>query len=515
MTQQELWTGPPVARAEGSDEPLRFAAPEQWWGEAEHAPRAWQDEALYAIMMALGAEEPTPCIVQAVMGAGKSLLIAEIVAAAILEPTDVVVVTTTNRHLVDQLFHTLGKRLGYRTVGRFFSEAKEAIRPVLIACVPSAPKLAHVLRDMGRRCVLWIADEAHRTECDTIHLAHQHLAPRHAVGFTATPYRSLRTEELSLWTRLVYEYGPREALRDGVVVPWKVVGWTGRECSVDDACLDMVKRARELGPGMVNALTVNDAEGFAQILRNHDIAAAAVHSRMTREAITDRLHQLETGTLEVIVHVSMLQEGVDLPWLRWLCLRRPSPTRVRFAQEIGRVLRAAPGKREAVIYDPHDLFGSFKLNYEATLQGAAEPGGDTAERAPRHPAAEAAEAVLEPSSQLGDVNATPLGAFGSYLRQLTIALDLAGLVDRKVASAEWRELRPTAKQIHFARSLMGRIGDIGAEVPEPHRSAMRQVCRVHARLTRGQISDLITILLCILRQKAWPDLHVDALDDSH
>ena len=33
-----------------------------------------------------------------------------------------------------------------------------------------------------------------------------------AIGFTATPYRGRKGEELSLWQRLIFRYGPREAL---------------------------------------------------------------------------------------------------------------------------------------------------------------------------------------------------------------------------------------------------------------------------------------------------------------
>ena len=36
---------------------------------------------------------------------------------------------------------------------------------------------------------------------------------------------------------------------------------------------------------------------------------------------------------------SLLAEGVDLPWLEWLCLRRGAGSRVRLAQEVGRVVR--------------------------------------------------------------------------------------------------------------------------------------------------------------------------------
>ncbi|MFA6605106.1 MAG: DEAD/DEAH box helicase family protein [Patescibacteria group bacterium] len=567
---------------------MNFHPPAAWWPSLP--PRRWQAEALPTIVLALEGQHPTPCVVQAVMGSGKSVLIAELVAQAVLETHEVVIITTSTQRLVEQLAETISARLGTK-VGRYYANAKEPRNRVIVACIDSAENLALALAGRGpssgvsdsaenlaaalasRTCVLWIADEAHRTECDTMHRAHSSLRPNACIGFTATPYRSSSTEELSLFHSVVYEYGPRDALQDHVIVPWRVVPWTAGQVSADEACLDLVRGAE--GQGVVNAVDIKDAEFFAGLLRSNGISAEAIHSQLPAGVGTQRIEALRVGALKALVHVSMLQEGVDLPWLRWLCLRRPSASKVRFAQEVGRVLRSFPGKPFATIYDPHDLFASFKLSYDAVLCGQAEESTATPElmlsrvspgvwrpdqnpliagvgshvlvrlHLPNRPTPRIVAAVRRvgpdevvfdedhfpdataivakvtiegltadeiaaqvvlclPVSALEKVDATVLEAVSAYLRKTTIELELAGLIDRKVASKSWRSQPRTSKQWGFLERLLSGVRKRADLVPEPHRSALRHACRAAHLFTRGQLSDLLEVLLAIVGHHEWP-----------
>ena len=169
------------------------------------------------------------------------------------------------------------------------------------------------------------------------------------------------------------ERGPADAVRDWVIVPYRIEHHDGPEMSVDDSCVGWIARAAaQYGPGLCNAASIEDAEAFALRLRQEGIAAQAVHSACTEVWVRSRIDQLREGRLQVLVHVAMLSEGVDLPWLRWLCMRRPVGSRVRFCQEVGRVLLASEGKTHAVLYDPHDLLAVMGLSYAAVLEGGAK-----------------------------------------------------------------------------------------------------------------------------------------------
>lgn len=332
-------------------------------------PRPWQAAAFPLVMDAIAARRSG--VVQAVMGSGKSFLIGWVCGAIELGLTDVVVVTTSTQRLVEQLAETIGQHVGGR-VGRYYSDAKEVRgRDYIVCCNPSAQSLGEELKRQGRTVNVLIVDEAHRSECATMLAAvKDQLCPGVMIGFTATPFRSSQTEELSLFECSIYEYGARQAMRDGVVVPYRVIPWTGAECSVDDACVSMIREMT--GPGIVSADDIADAEAYADVLREAGISSAPIHSKQAKIVQDSILKRLQSGDLQTAVHVSMLQEGVDFPWLAWICLRRKGMSRVRFPQEVGRALRAAPGKTLAYILDPHDHFGSFSLNVESVLQGQGE-----------------------------------------------------------------------------------------------------------------------------------------------
>jgi len=304
-------------------------------------------------------------MISVIMGGGKAMFGAELAATVELGKGEVCVVTTSSQKLVRDLRRDIKARVkDARSVGMWYTHTKR-LGNVIVACIPSVPALAEKLKKRGIRVKFWLADEAHKTECDTIIDSNEALNPMYALGMTATAFRSDKKQSISLFGKCIYRYGVKEALDDGVIVPWRIINWQAGEAELDEACLQMAISAE--GPGLVNALTIEDAEVFARFLTDHDVPAAAVHSKKKPGEIEKILRELEMGRYKCVIHVNLLTEGANFPWLKWLILRREVEARVRFIQEIGRLLRSHPGKDEAVFYDPHDLFGNFKLTYEEAL----------------------------------------------------------------------------------------------------------------------------------------------------
>ena len=476
-------------RRSGSTLPV--ARPEPWNG-APWTPRRWQAQALPAVLNALDRDQRA--IVSAVMGAGKSVLIAEVAHQQLGEQP--VVVTTPTQALVDQLAGTVARRVGQDSVGRYFTHAKEADRPVVVACNASAPALADVLADQGRHTGLWIADEVHRTETAQMLQAAAALRPDRQLGFTATPFRSDDRECLHLWDTVAFRYSLADALRDEVLVPWTVIPWDGDgEDDLDAVCLQLIRR-HAAGPGMVNAADIDDAERFAAVLQAHGLTSDTVHSRRNARDNTAALAALEKGDLDCVVHVNMLAEGVDLPWLRWLCLRRPMSARVRFIQEVGRVLRAAPGKDRAVLLDPHDLFGAFGWHFEEALGEWSKEHGD-----PRDPV------EREPGEMRSPVATDPWTA---YCRRLLLPLQAAGwATDSRAASDTWRRDLPTDKQLGYLRVCRG--WRPWTRLPGEHAGVVARLMSHTGELTRGAVSDLISVSRAVTRHHGYP-VEADAVD---
>jgi superfamily II DNA or RNA helicase len=461
-------------------------------------PREWQRAALPHALAAIRAREPA--IISAIMGSGKSVLIAEICGRG----RGRVVVTVPTVQLVDQMHATISARCA--DVGRYYTHAKDTQTRVTVVCLPS---LARYLEAVPAAPALWIADEAHRTEAETCLSAYEIMQPRAAIGFTATPFRSDATQCLSLWKSCAFTYGVTDALKDGVVVPPVLRLWDGKATKQDDVCIAMIKRWAD-GPGLTNARNISDAEHFASRLNAEGIRAEEIHSQQSRAHQAELIERLRVGDLRVLVHVSMLQEGVDLPWLRWLCMRRPVRSKVRFCQEVGRVLRAHPGKKSAQLLDPHDLFDTFGLTYKAVLAGAAhETKAPEIEAADRATDAMQTRVEHEPKER----RIHRLKPVRRYVRQLYLALIGAGAINNCITSTHWRRYKPSAKQLaHVTRALGGLRRDVS--VPIEHRRALALMLDHLSDLRRGDVSDLMSIGFCLRdRRRArqpWPLANTNA-----
>jgi hypothetical protein len=474
-------------------------APPSW--PSDFTPRRMQQEAIERIVSHLQNHPDISGLVRAVMGSGKSAVIAAICKAITLAKNEHVVVTTPSRMLVNQLYKTVSHWMprdvfGPRQVGTFFSGEKAWNTPIIVCCAPSAEKLGGILQEHKRHVVCCIDDEAHGTECERLHRAHEALAADVVIGFTATPFRASDKERLSIFQTLLYNYGPSEAIRDKIVVPWRVIGYHGNQPKLrDDACVDLIRDAQ--GPGIVNADSIDDAIKYSERLNAEGITAAPLHSKMKTTEHEIALVKLKSGALRTLVHVSMLAQGVDLPWLRWMCLRRPVTSRVRFAQEVGRSLRAFPGKTEAIIYDPHDLFGAFHLEYSAVLGGEIEE-----KEKPK------TDFEFQKIDWAKNVPAVVRTMVEIWLRQLSLAFDVSGISERWVGDS-WRHKPASVPQLCAVKNRKAAI----AKAPVEYQSGLAFAADHSVELTRGACSDLIGILQGMTATGSWPEIMLpDPLD---
>ena len=477
------------------------------WKGAPWTPREWQSEALPIALRAIQTSKP---IIRAVTGAGKSILMSEV---AHLTPGKVIVTTPTVK-LVDQLAGTFRAR-GLE-VGRYFTKAKQTAPRIIICCNDSLPSLAQKIDPPA----MWMCDEAHKSECDSfkdVFMGPQRIdgtregdaawMPQTRIGFTGTPYRADEKEALSLFDTLAYNYGPSRAMRDGVVVPFRRYGYDGEKSDINEICIDMIKGdygPGVSGPGIVDAINITDAQEFAVMLREEGIRAKCVHSRLHDATVSKRVKALEAGELDCIVHVNMLSEGVDFPWLRWLCCRRPIGSRVLFAQYIGRGLRTFPGKKYCTVLDPHYLFANLGLDYDAILSGGIE---DDSQGIPELPALEvdwAIEDLRKDSELLQDtLRGIPVRVIDptvKYLTRVKLSFQNMGLVSMAMQGREWREKPPTDQQIARIGRYAWLIDEPG--VPPSHRRALVIAIRAIEGCDRGTASDLISILNVL--EYGWP-----------
>ncbi len=444
----------------------------------------------------------------AVTGSGKSGLLSEICAQVWPEPGAHIIVSTSTVHLVRQLAQSIGKRLGEK-VGRWYADRKTVER-VTIVCNASMETLLDHLKRTRRVCALWLVDEAHGSQCATMLEAGRRLEGVPRLGFTATPYRAHGEQRLDLFDSLVFRYGLNRALSEGVVVRPEVVPWQGKECDLDRAALSMIQRHVHYGPGVVNARDIDDAERFAAWLCTQGVRAQAVHCAAGIKRTNAALKALEHEEIDCVVHVSLLTEGVDLPWLRWLCLRREVSSRVRYAQEVGRGLRAYPGKDRLYLLDPVGATSRLSLSYGAMLSLGREEDEGSGEKEERRVRARDGR----PPSSFGETHpqvcADPLAVnvdkISFDLSRLRSYLEIKGVVQGRApmsAQAAQRARDKEAQEEELTRLEF--LKEQLAHVPIPVQTGRVLGWAIHHRATLCQ-ADAMTLTACLegLVRHGWP-----------
>lgn len=501
-------TTPPEPAPASASFVARLGAGTDWGGET---PRRWQVEAMSSLRTVQPGERG---VVTAVMGAGKARFAVELARRAMSEGVPVVLSTSTVS-LVEQLSADVAKRLGDGSVGRYYTHGADIEQPVIVTCIPSMPDLGKELRRIGRERCLWIADEAHKTECEAAVTFAGIIDPVGAVGLSATPYRASESARLTLWDREVYRYGFGDAIRDGVLVPFKLhfprvsVETTA---DLDDVCADWI--ARQPGCGIADARNIADAVRFAARLSDSGIAALPIHSQMTGKAQRAALARLRAGDLKCLVHVQMLTEGVDIPFLTWGCLRRKRGSRVANAQHVGRYLRAYPGKTHADLFDPWEILPSFGLDSPAALGEALEQFEEVSPEVEPEDETDAAtgETVKKPT-KVERIRMARMNSATRFLAAAAASLRAAGMVDAAWASGRWRDRAATEKQVASLDRLTGRTGQGGMgfalrqDREHPAAQAVGYCAGWYAghpervKLRSGVLSDLQTVIYACHRDK--------------
>jgi hypothetical protein len=223
--------------------------------------------------------------------------------------------------------------------------------------------------------------------------------------------------------------------------------------------------------------------------RSRDFPAASIHSGHSEGDRIARLDDLRAGRVRALVHVSLLAEGVDFPWLRWLCLRRNVQARVRFLQEIGRVLRVDNDpdprfgpKTEGVVLDPHLLLGRHGLVTVEAIGAALEEAADEEAKEGRK---------VGGDSEPTEPEAVALDALLAYLAEVRAGLESdAGIFEASMARGGWALADVSLKQVEAIKGAIA-LPDTS---PKSIAQADQDLVSIPYALTRGDAADLLDVL---------------------
>lgn len=245
------------------------------------------------------------------------------------------------------------------------------------------------------------------------------------LGVTATPARLDGTGLFEIFDSLVLGPTIQYLIDRGYLTkpityaPPPVADFTGlkKQRSGDYAAKDLAERTdkptitgdaiahyKRICPGkraVAFCCDINHAQHVEDEFNKAGIPAAALHSKLKkaeRKAILDKLDRSE---ILVVVTVDLVNEGWDVPGLECAILLRRTASMVLFCQQVGRVLRTAPGKKFAYILDHVGntyIHGLAEMDRSDmwTLAGVEKANGRSTERTERVAQCEKCYACLTP-----------------------------------------------------------------------------------------------------------------------
>jgi len=272
--------------------------------------------------------------------------------------------------------------------------------------VCSTPTLARMLErgealPQADRVIL---DEAHRAASSTNRaiLTHYRNTGALILGLTATPARG-DGQPLDEFEQLVTGPSVRELVSMGNLVPCQVFGPDPNKLSpgkIGDDPVRLVlkelahRRCAIFAPNGAQAKAINDA------LRAGGYRTEAVLDGTPSEIRRGVRARLADGTTQGVVTVRAIVEGFDAPVLDCAVLCGGFSTITPWMQAIGRVVRAHPGKVDAIV---HDLGGAWfwhglpEDGRSWSLQGMQ--GRNTTERPRGLRRCDACHAIFEPKTR--------------------------------------------------------------------------------------------------------------------
>lgn len=325
--------------------------------------RPYQETALAAIQAAYRAGKRAPLLCSPT-GSGKSAM-----TKYMLGRTNKSVLYLCHRSELADMIHedlkSAGLPHGMITAG---SEALPNTYRIHVGMVPT------VARRLDRLPAFqWvISDEAHLAMSETWSGILKHYSTSWHLGMSATPCRLDGKGLGEIYDEIVYGPSVRELMARGYLtrcrafapaIPLDGIKRTAGDYQMGDAARvldtstitgDAIREYAKRMPGrraIVFCCTREHADHVAGQFRMGGIAAANVDGSMTKAERSARIADFRDGRMPILTNVDLLTTGFDMPAIEGAIFLRPTQSLALYLQMVGRILRIAPGKDEALILD--------------------------------------------------------------------------------------------------------------------------------------------------------------------
>jgi superfamily II DNA or RNA helicase len=278
-------------------------------------------------------------------------------------------------HLIQQWKSRIEEYLGY-TPG-IIGEGKWKVKNITIAMFPTLHANEQRMPELTKRFGLVIIDECHHIPAYTWLSKVIQLGPHYIYGCSATPKRKDGLQKL-----MFICVGPirhilqdRNAVKAGSIMPIHVkvmrtqyTGWIIRRKTefnalARDLCLDSARNKLIVDTIIANKnrtqLILSDRIEHIKMLLEKLQATGQVQVEMiigetNPKRRAEIFEQVKNGETNVLLASSIADEGLDLPILDTLHLTFPTANPDRNMQQMGRIRRPYPNKKDAIVFDYFD-----------------------------------------------------------------------------------------------------------------------------------------------------------------
>lgn len=292
-------------------------------------------------------------------GMGKTVILTNITKREVLQGGRVIAFVNRDE-LVGQTVATMAAIMPGVSIGVVQGSRREYDAQVIVASIQTLGR-----DPLNREAVgpvdLIIVDECHHGAAASYVESVRDLGGFtnvRVLGMTATAARTDALGMGDIWQKVTYSQPISYAFRNGYLVEPTIVPvyrrtmTRHRKANLDPAYLARVwQQQAGMRLGMVATDTVGNAEAIHRAFTAAGIPSAVITgstpASVRKAAYADTL----AGRNRVLISVSCLTEGFDMPPLTCVMVARSIGSQVVWAQLVGRVLRLHPGKDDALVLD--------------------------------------------------------------------------------------------------------------------------------------------------------------------
>ena len=333
-------------------------------------------------------------LINAPTGAGKTILGCQIIRLAV-EKQRRVLFLAHRRELIDQCAAKLDEAgvLHHGVILAGHAKARAPHAPVQVASIQTL-----IRRELPPADLVMI-DECHRAMAKSyLNLLANYPAAK-IIGLTATPERLDGKGLGDLFDDMVVVSTIPNLIAEGFLVEpdcygapsggpdlsrVKKSGGDYREDQLQ-AAMDTTELTGELLTNwqrlaanqktIVFASGIDHSQHIVNRFRDAGVSAAHLDGATPLPLRQQIIRDWQSGALQVVSNCAVLTEGFDFPSLECCVLARPTQSVAMYLQQVGRVMRPAPGKAGAMVLDHAGCFNAHGLPHdhrEWTLEGETE-----------------------------------------------------------------------------------------------------------------------------------------------